>query len=169
VGLTTNVNRNNDPLEGNTMETTTRETAFANDVDHLNSFLRGEISAVETYDQAIAKLADEPSVKNHLVGARSSHQERVQVLRREIEKRGGKPAEGSGAWGSFAKLVEGGAKIFGAKAAIAALEEGEDHGRDDYQRDLKDLSPEVRRLVESQLLPAQLRTHDTLSALKKSA
>jgi uncharacterized protein (TIGR02284 family) len=150
------------------METTTRTTT-SNDVDHLNSFLRGEISAVETYDQAIAKLADEPSVKNQLTEARSSHQERVHVLRAEITKRGGQPAEGSGAWGSFAKLIEGGAKIFGAKAAIAALEEGEDHGRDDYQRDLKDLSPDVRRLVESQLLPAQLRTHDTLSSLKKSA
>jgi predicted house-cleaning noncanonical NTP pyrophosphatase (MazG superfamily) len=150
--------------------TTSRGTAtLVDDLDHLNSFLRGEISAVETYDQALEKLADQPSVRERLQDARSSHQERVSLLRTEITKRGGEPAEGSGAWGSFAKLVEGGAKVFGAKAAIAALEEGEDHGRDDYRRDLEDLSLEVRRLVESQLLPAQLRTHDLMSALKHSA
>ena len=138
------------------------------DIDHLNSFLRGEISAVETYGQAIEKLEAEPAIGSTLANCRASHEKRVQVLRDEIRRRGGEPAEGSGAWGSFAKLVEGGAKVFGAQAAIAALEEGEDHGRDDYKSELDELSPEVRRLVESQLLPEQLRTHDTLSALKHS-
>ena len=138
------------------------------DIDHLNSFLRGEISAVETYGQAIEKLEDQPAVASTLANCRASHEKRVAVLREEIRRRGGEPAEGSGAWGSFAKLVEGGAKVFGAKSAIAALEEGEDHGRDDYKRELDELSPDVRRLVESELLPEQLRTHDALSALKHS-
>jgi hypothetical protein len=136
------------------------------DLEHLNSFLRGEISAVETYDQAIEKLADEPSLKNKLADCRSSHEHRVALLRDEISRRGGEPAEDSGAWGSFAQLVEGGAKVFGKKAAIAALEEGEDHGRDDYRSELDELSPDVRRLVEGRLLPEQLRTHQVLSDLK---
>lgn len=136
------------------------------DLDQLNSFLRGEISAVETYDQAIEKLQEEPTLGSTLANCRSSHQERVELLRDEIRRRGGEPSEGSGAWGAFAQLVEGGAKVFGKKAAINALEEGEDHGRDDYKSDLDELTPDVRRLVESRLLPEQIRTHDAMSALK---
>jgi uncharacterized protein (TIGR02284 family) len=138
------------------------------DVTQLNSFLRGELSAVETYDQAIAKLADEPALRDKLEDCRMSHQRRASLLREEISRRGGEPADGSGVWGSFAQLVEGGAKVFGKKAAIAALEEGEDHGRDDYQGDLDELDADARRFVASQLLPEQLRTHDMLSALKHS-
>ena len=55
------------------------------------------------------------------------------------------------------------AKVFGESAAVAVLEEGEDHGRDDYKRELKDVSPEVRALIETELLPAQLQTHDAVS------
>jgi hypothetical protein len=81
-------------------------------------------------------------------------------------RRGGEPAEGSGVWGGFAQLVEGSAKIFGKKAAIAALEEGEDHGRDDYRSELEELSPETRRMIETRILPEQHRTHDAMSQLK---
>ena len=146
--------------------TTRTPQKIANDVDQLNSFLRGEVSAVETYSQAIDKLSDEPAIRAKLAACRQSHAQRVDLLRAEIERRGGTPVEGSGAWGSFAKLVEGGAKMFGRKAAIAALEEGEDHGRDDYRSELDGLSPDLRRLVETRLLPEQMQTHDILSNLK---
>ena len=141
----------------------------SDDLTHLNSFLRGELSAVETYDQAIEKLAGEPSILRKLADCRASHQKRVSILREEITRRGGEAADGSGVWGAFAQLVEGGAKLFGKKAAIAALEEGEDHGRDDYKRELDNLSADVRRFVESELLPEQLQTHDVLSGLKHAA
>jgi demethoxyubiquinone hydroxylase (CLK1/Coq7/Cat5 family) len=141
------------------------KTATEVDVSQLNSFLRGELSAVETYMQAIAKLDDEPNLRAKLEDCRMSHLRRVALLREEIARRGGEPAEGSGVWGALAQLVEGGAKVFGKKAAIAALEEGEDHGRDDYRAELANLDSDVRSFVEAHLLPEQLRTHDTLSAL----
>ena len=72
----------------------------------------------------------------------------------------------SGSWGAFARLVEGGAKTFGEKAAVAALEEGEDHGLKLYRDDLTKLDPASRQLVETDLLPAQERTHQSLSTLK---
>jgi uncharacterized protein (TIGR02284 family) len=137
------------------------------DIDKLNSFLRGELSAVETYDQAIQKLANETAVVASLQQSRTSHLRRAEMLRGEIRRMGGEPADSSGMWGGFAKLVEGGAKMFGKKAAVAALEEGEDHGRDDYIRDLDDLSPQVRAFVQAQLVPEQQRTHDVLSQLKQ--
>jgi len=132
----------------------------------LNSFLRGEISAVETYRQAIDKLRDKPEAST-LAECLRSHEQRVSLLQSEIRTRGGDPAQGSGAWGAFAKLLEGGAKMFGAKAAIAALEEGEDHGRDDYKRDISKLEPEARDFVQQRLISEQLRTHQAMSMLKK--
>jgi uncharacterized protein DUF2383 len=135
-------------------------------VDTLNSFLRGEISAVETYRQAIEKLRDnrEVSILQECV---RSHEQRVGLLGTEIQRRGGKPAQGSGPWGAFARLLEGSATLFGVKAAVAALEEGEDHGRDDYERDGPKLEPSARDFVQKQLVPEQLRTHQALSALKR--
>lgn len=140
---------------------------MANDtVTVLNSFLRGEISAVETYRQAIDKLRDKPEVST-LGDCLRSHEQRVALLKNEIRSRGGDPAQDSGAWGTFAKLLEGGAKMFGAKAAIAALEEGEDHGRDDYKRDVSKLEPDARDFVQQRLIAEQLRTHQAMSMLKK--
>jgi len=136
-------------------------------VDKLNSFLRGEISAVETYRQAIERLGSSRHV-SILQQCMQSHQQRVELLRQDIRRRGGVPSESSGPWGAFAKLIEGGATLFGEKAAIAALEEGEDHGRNDYKRDVDEVDASARALVEERLLPEQLRTHQALSTLKHS-
>lgn len=142
-------------------------TTTNDDIKQLNSFLRGEISAVETYQQCIDKM-DDASVSTQLRQLQASHSTRVTKLQQQIRTLGGTPETDSGVWGSFAKLVEGGAKVFGTSAAIAALEEGEDHGKSDYKGDLKDLSPTVQQFVRNQLVPEQQKTHDALSALKKS-
>jgi hypothetical protein len=136
-------------------------------VNALNGFLRGEISAVETYRQAIEKLGAGPT-QLQLEDCRRSHEQRVAKLREQVARLGGEPAKDSGAWGSFARLVEGGAKAFGEKAAVAALEEGEDHGLKLYRDDLDKLDATARQLVESDLLPAQERTHQFMSTLKRT-
>jgi len=143
------------------------EQSMESSVSALNSFLRGEISAVETYRQALERL-DRAPFRTQLEQCMMSHEMRVNLLKNRIHSLGGEPEQESGAWGTFAKLVEGGAKLLGDKAAVAALEEGEDHGRNDYRRDLEKLDTESRQLVESQVLPEQERTHDTLSLLKRS-
>lgn len=142
-------------------------TNLQRDVEQLNSFLRGELSAVETYDQVLGKI-EEPGLRQRLVDGRNSHERRVTMLRDRIRSLGGEPSADSGAWGSLAKAIEGGAKAFGKSAAVSALEEGEDHGLADYQRDLEELSAETRSFVVSSLLPEQRRTHDAVSALQKT-
>jgi demethoxyubiquinone hydroxylase (CLK1/Coq7/Cat5 family) len=137
-------------------------------VELMNSFLRGEISAVETYRQALDKIDNPGATRSLLQQCMQSHQQRVDTLRTQVRRLGGSPAEGSGPWGAFAKLVEGGAKLFGEKAAIAALEEGEDHGRDDYRRDVAKLEGEVKTFVTTNIMPEQERTHRALSDLKRS-
>ncbi len=134
-------------------------------VDTLNTFLRGELSAVETYRQALDKL-DNSTARSELVDCHMSHEQRVEKLRVQVAKLGGQPSNNSGPWGAFAKLIEGSAKIFGEKAAISALEEGEDHGLKLYRDEIGKLDQESRRLVETELLPAQVRTHRTMSTVK---
>ena len=138
-------------------------------VEQLNSFLRGEISAVETYQMALDKVDDISAVRDELLVNLKSHQDRVMMLQEAIRQCGGEPVTSSGPWGVFAKAVEGGAKIFGTKAAISALEEGEDHGLEDYRDELddKDLDYEWKAMLRDRLLPQQQMTHDRLSALKK--
>ena len=137
------------------------------EVQTLNSFLRGEISAVETYRQALDHVKAE-HLRSELEQMERDHEARVASLREHIEKLGGRPAEGSGVWGTFAKVMQAGADVVGEKAAIAALEEGEDHGLADYKRDVDQLHGEQRRYAKMELLPAQQRTHDRLSKLKKT-
>jgi hypothetical protein len=136
----------------------------------LNKLLRGELSAVETYRQALERLTNSACFTD-LTENHRSHQQRVEMLRNQIARMGGTPATGSGPWGGFARLVEGGAKLFGEKAAIAALEEGEDHGLKLYRdrTDLDKLDVATREFVMSSLLPEQERTHRTASALKHAA
>jgi hypothetical protein len=134
-------------------------------IDLLNSFLRGEISAVETYRQAIEKLSDDPIPE--LRENQASHQRRVELLQREIMNLGGVPESGSGAWGAFTRLIEGGATLLGRGPALAALEEGEDRGLAQYRKDLNQLPGATRLLVESDLLADQQRTHDRMSRVKR--
>ena len=135
------------------------------DIDQLNSFLRGELSAVETYQQCIDKMSDR-NIVAQLRSLQQSHQRRAELLTDRVRMLGGKPAQGSGVWGSFAKVAEGSAKLFGESAAVSALEEGEDHGRDDYRRDVEKLSPTERNFIESEILPEQQRTHDALTRIE---
>jgi len=136
-------------------------------VDQLNSFLRGEISSVETYQKAMEKLKDSKA-RPQLTEVMTSHEQRVRALKDRITSLGGKPTDGSGIWGAFAKLYQGGATVAGDSAAIAALESGEDHGLADYRRDLSKLDGDTRTFVESNLLPEQEQTHRVLSTLKKT-
>jgi len=142
--------------------------ATKSSVDQLNSFLRGELSAVETYRMALDKLEAMSPARAELEACLASHQDRVMALRESIIALGGSPSDTSGPWGVFAKTVEGAAKAFGEKAAIAALEEGEDHGLKDYRDELDepDLDAQSRIILTARLLPAQQVTHDRMSALK---
>ncbi|HEX9942573.1 MAG TPA: DUF2383 domain-containing protein [Thermoanaerobaculia bacterium] len=129
------------------MQTTTT------DVTALNSLLRGEMSAIETYRQAVDKLGDSGFGVAELRALQRDHRDAADALWHHIEQHGGKPSEGSGPWGSFAKAVEGTAQLLGATAALKALKEGEEHGLKDYQDALedKDLPADCRALVRGLL------------------
>jgi hypothetical protein len=150
------------------MDPTTTSNTDAT-VEALNELLRGELSAVESYDRALPAVDDEPETRADLADCRASHEARATRIRETIIQVGGEPSEESGAWGVFAKAVAGGAKVLGRRAVISALEEGEDHGLREYKEVLPKLDLSVQRLVSRDLYPQQVRTHSIVSALKHVA
>lgn len=136
------------------------------DIKYLNSFLKNELSAIETYKQVINK-ADSADISSSLSALQESHRRRADLLSERIRSLGGAPADSAGAWGGIVKMVQAGTNLFGEKAAIHNLEEGEDRGRDDYQRDVSKLSPENQRFIEERIMPEQLRSHDAMEAIEQ--
>jgi uncharacterized protein (TIGR02284 family) len=127
-------------------------------IDICNGLLRGEISALETYDQALEKFANEPEAAD-LRLIKSDHQESVNRLRENIKSMGGTPSKDSGAWGTFAKAVQGSATLFGQNAALTALKKGEEQGRSSYEDALEqdEVMTECKSMIKDELLPRQLQ------------
>src|SRR5262245_49345995 len=99
----------------------------------LNRLVRGELSAIETYQQALEKMRDAREA-TELQVIEAEHRGAVQALQDKVLQHGGSPDDSSGAWGTWAKFVEGTARIFGNTAALEALRQGEQHGIKEYER-----------------------------------
>lgn len=125
----------------------------------LNRLVRGELSAIETYRQALDKMQDAPAA-TELHALMTEHSSALQALREHVTRSGGKPSASSGPWGIWAELVEATAKLFGSTAALKALKEGEEHGVKEYEDVLTDtnLDPCCANAIRTQLLP-QARAH----------
>lgn len=131
--------------------TTTTQT-----VDQLNHLLRGELSAVETYEQSLPKFEEFPAAAKELRRIRDDHREAAQVLGDHVTKFGGTPSDGSGWWGGVAQVVTGTAKMIGPDTTLAALNRGEESGLKAYRDALdakEDLPPECQELIRTRLLP----------------
>lgn len=122
--------------------------------EKLNRLLRGERSAAETYKQALSKVGADPRA-DHLRTIQAEHFDAVLNLKKHVELRGDDPETSSGPWGAVAKTVMVTAKLFGDKATLKALKEGEEHGLKDYQELANDeeIDPQVKTLVSTILIP----------------
>lgn len=134
--------------------------------DRLNELIRGERSAVETYQQAFEKVGGDPRVRE-LRPMVSDHEQAIRLLTDKVHSCGGEASTDSGAWGTWAETVMGTAKLFGDKAALSALKRGEEHGLKQYQDALQDeaLDDSCRSIIRNQLVPQQeahVRTLDRI-------
>ena len=145
----------------------TDSISTSSSISTLNSLLQGERSAVATYEQAQRHLDGEhPS---ELEANRSCHAKRIDVLTRRILELGGDPTVKGGAWVGFTKVIEQAASLIGHSAVIAALEQGEDIGLDNYKDAVEKVDPMSKTMILSDLLPAQERTHWRMSGVKQMA
>lgn len=124
--------------------------------DTCNALLRGELSAIETYNQVIEKFGPDAG-ESTLEGIRADHVANAESLRGLVGECGEKPATSSGPWGSFATTVEGVATLFGESPALMVLQQGEEHGIRQYEKALDDdeLSETVKDLIRDTFLPMQ--------------
>ena len=131
----------------------------------LEECLRGEISAVETYGLAL-KSVHHVGLHHALQQLLDSHSRRVEQIRQQIGRAGAEAPTGSGVWGAFTKVFQAGANLLGDRAAIGALEEGEDRGLAMYKEDLTGCDASTRSFIETKLLPEQQTSHDLCRSLK---
>ena len=139
--------------------------------DQMNTLLRDELSAVETYQQALGKGEDRlghESEFEQLAAILNDHERAAARLEALIRKLGSTPTQDSGGWGAWSHIVMGTAKLFGEKSALKALKEGEESGLKEYQDVLQDpaipgdLKTEVNTFAANQI--AHIRTLDELMA-----
>jgi hypothetical protein len=125
----------------------------------LNRLLRGELSAVETYEQAVSRC-EGAACAGDLRHILEQHREATECLREHVERRKEQPSTSSGTWGAFAQLVTGAATLLGPTTTLQALQQGEEHGVAEYESALADeaLDPESRELILRTLLP-RCRAH----------
>jgi hypothetical protein len=116
----------------------------SSEVDGLNRCLRSELSAIDTYRQALDRDRNQYGTQvefQRLSEILREHEDAAARVREVIVRQGGEPSTDSGAWGTWSKIIMGAAKLFGERAALKALKEGEESGLDEYQRFLRESHP----------------------------
>jgi len=133
-----------------------------------NQLLRGELSAIETYLQAIEEFKDSPAEIEALEQILMDHENSAESLRDHLDEMGAIPDTDSGAWGAFAKAVEGTATLLGESAALMALKEGEEHGIREYEEALDnlDVMEDAKATIREQLLPRLMSHLPKLESLR---
>ena len=135
-------------------------------IARLNSLLRGEISAAETYLNVLERAATHDGNADAVARLQPMQVEHVRtaaLLRSRIIELGGEPAESSGLWGVWTQAVQGTLTLFGGDAGgLRALHEGEEHGLRDYESALNDVDATSAQLIQNRCIPSQERHIATL-------
>jgi hypothetical protein len=133
--------------------------------DKLRKLLGAEMSAVETYTLALESL-DHGGLHHTLETFLASHSHRVDQIRAQLKGLGTGPVPCSGVWAHFAKAFQAGADLRGNRAAIAALEEGEDHLLRLYEEGSPSFDAKTERLIQDRLILSQRLTQDLCRMLE---
>ncbi len=132
----------------------------------LNSLLRSEISAAESYTQIIPRIGAPSSTDLELLRKIAvEHGQAVERIRAEIERAGGTPAEASGGGPALTKTLSGPAHVFADAIALTALKEGEARSLELYREALPRMNGQTAALIRDSLIPAQLQHIDALEKL----
>lgn len=139
-------------------------------IDICNDLLRGELSAIETYSDAIDKYSDEPGVMI-LRTIRDEHIDSANRLRSNVKSMGGDPDPDSGAWGGVTNAIQTTANFFGEGSALASLKQGEEIGRSMYEKALGNPEAlyECKEMIRTSLLPRVSSHILNLESLQKRA
>jgi hypothetical protein len=115
---------------------------------------------------AIDKLSDDSTSNAGLLREiQEEHGRAAQGIRDRIREMGGEASDSSGAWGAWAKVVQGTMNLLGDASSLKALKEGEEHGLKDYEDAVEKVDASSAQLIQNQFIPAQHRHIDLLDQL----
>ena len=131
----------------------------------LDDLIRGEMSAVKSYNKALEKAKGTP-MADKLNMIKQDHQSALDTLKKYAGKEVKEDTESAGAWGGFTKAFTGAAGLAGNKMAMKALNVGEEHGINEYKEALEDdtIKPDLKEVIRTKLLPAQEKHIETLKS-----
>ncbi len=134
----------------------------------LNHILRGELSAVEAYDQALEKIEEAAEIKR-LKEFQLSHKNNVEYWRERVASVVVEPDTSSGPWGYVVQAFIGTAKLFGETSTLKALKAGEEHGVKEYGNLLNHPLVEEydKRHIRNEILPEIERHLTSIDAMMK--
>jgi len=129
----------------------------------LNSLLRSEISATESYTQAIPRFASDVEVLREIA---REHGQAVTELRAAIQSVGGTPDQSSGVFPALLpRVVNGPAQVFGEAAALKVLKDVEERGLDEYQDAIQRLNGSGSSWISDTQIPAQIKHISSIDSL----
>jgi hypothetical protein len=136
-------------------------------INRLGSLYSMEASAARSYDRALAS----PCLAHYREAFglnRSSHEERIRLLRDRIQLAGGEPPQTPSISDSLLELFEDAAVTLSASSAVGVLERREERWLGIYNKALNALHRENRQFVADHLLPRQLQSRGAIQAFKHS-
>jgi len=133
----------------------------------LNKILRGEISAIEAYEQVIPTFQNK-SDRDRLTAIRDEHDRIVERLKMLVEHTRFAPEEASGPWGTVVTTIVGAAKLVSNTISLVTLMEGEEHGLRLYNDALSlNLSFDERDVIAIEIMPLLKKHIATLEHMVK--
>lgn len=126
----------------------------ASNTEALNALLRSEMSAVDTYTEAMGKFNDQLVIAD-LQKIRDEHSRAVRELRDHVVRSGGRPSDAPRAWGMFASALEGETSEVSPATVLAALRQGEECSVCEYEAALeREMHPDCQRTIRTDLILA---------------
>lgn len=136
--------------------------------EDINKILRGEISAVEAYEQVCEKIKEAPETYR-LKKFGQDHQMAVDFWKKQARIAGKIPDTSSSIWGATVEAFVGLSKIVGEDTALIALKKGEQHGLHNYEDMLSSdkLTNSQKIEIRNVFIPQQKKHIESINALLK--
>lgn len=143
-------------------------TAGGGSLEMVKSLHRGELAAVASYKDAIAKN-DTPAWTPTFERIQREHETAAEMLRVRVVALNGTADTSAGPWGGWSELVAKGAAALGDGAARDALRIGEQHGLSEYDEAIKSakVDEDTKAVIRGKLRPLVSEHVQALEALKK--
>ena len=141
-----------------------REFLHDGEVKALAELLAGEISALDAYDLALERIRNQ-ELRAKIREPRDSHALRIEQLKERLAALGESPDNTGKTWSAIARFVEGSAASISDRIALSVLAAGEEFGLEQYKHHMNELDSDSYDLVESEIVPAQQKTLQTMSSI----